>query len=79
MAEVAKKVVDKTKTNVKDRADSLKKRGREEVDLLKKAGRELVELKPVVAAVDVVAGTISTVGEFIKDQSLITRRWIERG
>ena len=78
MPEVVKKAVDKAKTNVKDRFESLKKRGREEVDVLKNAASELVELKPVVAVVDVIAGTVSTAGEAIKDQALITRRWIER-
>jgi len=78
VGEVVKKAADKAKTNVKDRFESLKKRGKEEVEVLKTAGRELVELKPVVAAVDAVTGTISTAGEVIKDQALITRRWIER-
>lgn len=71
-------IVDTVTKNVKDRFESLKDLPKDEIDTLKDAFKSLKEFKPVVAVVDVVSGTVHNVGDFVKDQSLIFRRWMER-
>lgn len=63
------------KRNLKDRLrpGTLKR----EVDIVKNTIKKGVELKPVVAGVDLVTETIDNVGDFVKTQAKITRRWIE--
>ncbi len=71
-------IVDKVTRNVKDRFESLKDLPKDELETLKSSFKSLTEFKPVVAVVDVVSGTVHNAGDFLKDQSLIFRRWIER-
>lgn len=76
MAEVAKRVMDKAMTGVRERIDSGKTLVKTEVDIGKSFVRDLTQLKPVVAVVDVVTDTFDNAGGFVKRQAEITRRWL---
>lgn len=71
-------IADRLTTNLKDRWESVKDLPKDELETLKDGFKSLTEFRPVVAVVDVVVGTVHNAGDFLKDQSLIFRRWIER-
>lgn len=76
MAEVAKGVMDKAMSGVRDRIESGKTLIRNEIDVGKGFVTDLTQLKPVEAVVDLFADTVDNTGEFVKKQAEITRRWL---
>lgn len=70
-------VVEKVRANLKDRRDSVKNRWGELKSGVKSGFGEIRELKPVPGVLHIYRGIVDPIAEFISDQSLITRRWIE--
>lgn len=70
-------VGEKVKTNLKDRFTAIKDVPKREFNIVKTSFRNLVSLKPVPAVIDLVVDSIDNVGDFVKTQASITRRWIE--
>lgn len=70
-------VVEKVKTNLKDRRGSVKTRWGEIKAGVKTGLGEIRELKPIPGVLHIYKGIRNPLTEFIVDQSLITRRWIE--
>jgi len=71
MAEVAGKV----ERNIRERVASARETASRQVEVVRTAVRELLSLKPVAATVDLVVDTIDNVGDFLKKQAEIFRRW----
>jgi len=78
MAEVARGIVDKAMTGVKDRVDDVRRLAKKEVEIVKTFIGDVAELKPVKAAVDLVSDSLENMGDTLKKQAEITRRWIAR-
>lgn len=68
---------EKVKRNLKDRFTEVKRVPKRELEIVKTSVRDIVALKPVPAVVDLVVDTIDNIGDFVKTQSSITRRWID--
>lgn len=72
MSEIPRKV----ESNIKERATSGRSTVNREVTIGKTAIRDLVSLKPVKMTIDFTVDTLDNIGDFIKKQAEITRRWI---
>jgi hypothetical protein len=76
MAEVAKGVMDKAMSGVRERLESGKALIRNEIGVGKGFISDVTQLRPVEAVVDLVADTVDNTGDFVKKQAEITRRWL---
>lgn len=70
-------VVEKVKANLKNRRESAKTRWTEIKAGVKTGLGDIRELKPIPGVLHIYRGIVDPLAEFIADQSLITRRWIE--
>ena len=68
--------VSKVDNNIKDRVRSVGSIVSKEMVTGSVVVTDLINIKPVTAAVDIVVGTLDNVGDFIKEQAEITRRWL---
>ena len=70
-------VGEKVKRNLKDRFAEVKRVPKTEVEILKSSFKNLIALKPVIAGVDLITKTVDNIGDFVREQSTITRRWVD--
>ena len=68
---------EKVKRNLKDRFAEVKRVPKREFEIVKGAFKNLIALKPVIAVTDLATETIDNVGDFVREQATITRRWID--
>ena len=71
-------VLDKVKTNLRDRGSSLRRLGDGLASAVRTAGSDLRDLRPVAAICDLGKGVAGALFDFIKEQASITRRWLAR-
>ena len=69
-------IVDKVESNVKARVDATRDTLSKEVTTVKDAVKDVLGLRPVKGIVDLVANSIDNVGDFVKEQAEITRKWV---
>ena len=69
-------IADKVESNVKARVDATRDVFSKEVTTVKDAAKDVLALKPVKGIVDLVANTIDNLGDFVKEQAEITRKWV---
>lgn len=73
---MAAEIPSKVESNLKARGSSVRSAVNAEVSTVKTAVRDLIQLKPVKAVVGLVTETVDNIGDLIKDQAEITRRWV---
>jgi len=72
---MAAEVPGKVERNLRDRAGAVKTSVGREIQIARTFVRDLVGLRPVKAVVDVTTETLDNVGDLVKSQAEITRRW----
>lgn len=72
-AEVPKKV----ESGVKDRVDATRDTVKKEVEIVRTFVKDISTLRPVKAVIDLGVDTLDNIGDFLKGQAEITRRWID--
>lgn len=73
----AKELPAKVEKGVKDRVDATRETAKKEVDVVKTFVEDIISLRPVKAVIDLGIDTLDNVGDFIKKQAEITRKWAE--
>ncbi len=73
----AKELPAKVETGVKDRVDATRDSVKKEVDIVKTFVKDITTLKPVKAVIDLGIDSLDNVGDLIKKQAEITRKWVE--
>jgi len=73
---MAQVIPSKVESNIKERIDVSWSLVKEEIETVKTFVNDLMSLKPVKAFVDLTVDTMDNIGDFIKRQAEITRRWI---
>ncbi|MCD6240367.1 hypothetical protein J7K27_02430 [Candidatus Bathyarchaeota archaeon] len=68
--------ISKVERNLRDRADACRRAADRERDVISSARAELREIKPLQAIITLRTGTRNNIGQLLKDQCEITRRWI---
>lgn len=71
------KVVGKLERNIGDRVTNIGHTIGKEVDIGKTSVDELIGLKPVQSLVGLITETLDNLGDMVKTQASISRRWAE--
>jgi hypothetical protein len=73
---MAAEVPPKVEAGVKSRVDATRDAVKREVDIVRTFVRDVAGLKPVKAVIDLGVDTLDNVGDWVKRQAEITRKWV---
>ena len=73
----AKELPDKIESGVTARVDATRKTVKLEVEIGKTFVKDILSFRPVKAIIDLGVDTLENVGDLIKKQAEITRKWAE--
>jgi len=74
---VAKEIPGKVETGIKSRVDATRDTVKKEADIVRDFIKDVTSLKPVKAVIDLSTDTMENIGDWIKEQASITRKWME--
>lgn len=69
-------VIDRVESNIKAHVDTTRDTFSKEVTIVKTAAKDILALKPVQGVISLIADSIDNVGDGVKKQAEITRRWM---